>query len=69
MDGLDSIPLDIALCLYRAAQEALRNIAAHANARQAQVALRPTEDGLELVIADDGQGSISLRHGAQEARG
>ena len=53
---LDAIPQDIALCLYRVAQEALRNIAAHAGARQAHVALRRTADGLELTIADDGQG-------------
>ena len=52
----DAIPQDIALCLYRVAQEALRNIAAHAGARQARVALRPTADGLELTITDDGQG-------------
>jgi signal transduction histidine kinase/ligand-binding sensor domain-containing protein len=54
--GLEAIPQDIALCLYRVAQEALRNIAVHAGARQARVALRPTADGLELTIADDGQG-------------
>lgn len=53
---LEAIPEDIALCLYRVAQEALHNIAAHAGARQARVALRPTADGLELTIADDGQG-------------
>ena len=55
-DGLDGIPDDVALCLYRVAQEALRNVAAHAGARKAQVTLRSTDDGLELVIADDGQG-------------
>jgi signal transduction histidine kinase len=55
-DALNGIPQDVALCLYRVAQEALRNIAAHAGARKAQVTLRSTEDGLELVIADDGQG-------------
>ena len=55
-EGLDGIPDDVALCLYRVAQEALRNVAAHAGARKAQVTLRSTEDGLELVIADDGQG-------------
>ena len=43
-------------CLYRVAQEALRNIAAHAGARQARVALRRTAGGLELTITDDGQG-------------
>ena len=53
-DGLDGIPQDIALCLYRVAQETLRNIAAHASARQVQVSLRATAEGLELLIADDG---------------
>ena len=55
-DGLDGIPHDVALCLYRVAQEALHNTAAHAGARQVHVTLRGTADGLELVIADDGQG-------------
>jgi signal transduction histidine kinase len=55
-DGLHSIPPDVALCLYRVTQEALRNTAAHAGARQAHITLRGTADGLELVIADDGQG-------------
>ena len=54
--GLDGIPQDVALCLYRVAQEALRNIAAHAAAHKAQVTLRCSEKGLEMVIADDGQG-------------
>jgi signal transduction histidine kinase len=56
VDVLDGIPQDVALCLYRVAQEALRNIASHAAAHKAQVTLRSTEDVLELVIADDGQG-------------
>jgi signal transduction histidine kinase len=55
-DGLDGVPQEIGLCLYRVAQEALRNIAAHAGARQARVALTPSADGLELVVNDDGQG-------------
>lgn len=46
----------MALCLYRVAQEALRNLARHAGARQAEVALTRTEDILELRIADDGLG-------------
>jgi signal transduction histidine kinase len=56
VDDLDGIPHNIALCLYRVAQEALRNIAAHAGAHKAQVILKSTEESLELVIADDGQG-------------
>ena len=61
---LDGIPWDVALCLYRVAQEILRNIATHAAAHKAQVTSRSTEEGLELVIADDGKG-FSLT----EARG
>ena len=55
-EGLNGIPKDVALCLYRVAQEALRNIATHAGASKARVTLNPTEDGLELIIADDGRG-------------
>ena len=53
---LDGIPDDVALCLFRVAQEALRNIAAHAAAHKAQISLRSNDEGLELVITDDGQG-------------
>jgi signal transduction histidine kinase len=56
-DGLDGIPQNVALCLYRVAQEILRNIATRAGAHKAQVMLRSTGEGLELVIADDGKGS------------
>jgi signal transduction histidine kinase len=55
-DGLDIIPRDVALCLYRVVQEALRNIAEHSGAHGAQVTMRSNEDVLELIIVDDGEG-------------
>ena len=64
--GLEDIPTDVALCLYRVAQEALHNMARHAGARQAEVALTRSDDILELRIADDGQGfdlAAARRHG------
>ena len=46
-----------ALCLYRVVQEALRNIAKHANARQVHVTVRRVEGReVELAVADDGKG-------------
>jgi two-component system sensor histidine kinase UhpB len=54
--GQEEIPADVALCLYRVAQEALHNIAQHAGARHAEVTLTRRNDFLELRIADDGQG-------------
>ena len=47
---------DLALCLYRVAQEALRNVVTHAHARRADIHLRRSGDVTELTIADDGIG-------------
>jgi PAS domain S-box-containing protein len=51
-----SIPDDTALCLYRIAQEALRNVVKHSGARHARVELRGSEDGVSLRVVDDGIG-------------
>jgi len=48
--------LTISLCLYRVVEEALRNIAKHADARQVQVTVRRIEEEVQLVVADDGKG-------------
>jgi signal transduction histidine kinase len=45
-----------ALCLYRIAQEALRNVIAHADASRAEIRLLRTGDKAEITIADDGKG-------------
>ena len=45
-----------ALCLYRVVQEALRNIAKHADARQVRVTVRRVEEEVQLAVADDGKG-------------
>jgi len=47
---------DAALCLFRIAQEALNNVARHADARTASVTLRQMDDGLLLAVRDDGAG-------------
>jgi PAS domain S-box-containing protein len=56
----DGLPADIAqearLCLFRVAQEALRNVARHAHARAVQVSLCSLDGGLQLRIADNGAG-------------
>lgn len=47
---------DIALCLYRIAQEALRNIVKHAQAHSAAIELAVTDAQAILTIRDDGVG-------------
>ena len=51
--GLDK---PMSTSLFRIIQESLTNIARHAQATQAMVALQAGEDGLLLTIADDGRG-------------
>jgi two-component system sensor histidine kinase UhpB len=52
----DAIDSGTAFCLYRIAQEALHNVVKHARARHAEVRLRRTDSGEELIVADDGRG-------------
>jgi signal transduction histidine kinase len=50
------LPKDVALCIYRVAQEALRNLAKHAAANQAWVSLVAAGPSLVLRVEDKGVG-------------
>jgi two-component system, NarL family, sensor histidine kinase UhpB len=47
---------DEEIAVYRIAQEALANIARHAEATVVEVGLRTDENGVELTVRDDGRG-------------
>ena len=51
-----SLPEDVSLCLYRVAQESLRNIAKHAMAVSVRVVLAGRKDGIALRVEDTGDG-------------
>jgi two-component system sensor histidine kinase UhpB len=51
-----AITPDAALCVYRIAQEALRNVIAHAGAGSVQVRLLQAGHDAQITIADDGRG-------------
>jgi PAS domain S-box-containing protein len=51
-----TIPPDIALCLYRVAQEALQNVVKHSGASLAHVELTGAPDGIYLRVSDSGAG-------------
>jgi signal transduction histidine kinase len=47
---------DVATCLYRVAQESLRNVSRHAKAKQVRIELARIRNGLQLMVGDDGVG-------------
>jgi PAS domain S-box-containing protein len=51
-----NIPDDVALCLYRVAQECLRNVASHANAASIRVTLGAGRNKIALDVVDNGDG-------------
>jgi signal transduction histidine kinase len=53
---LPPLPAAVEVAIYRIAQEALTNVARHANARQCTVRLILSNDLAELEVSDDGQG-------------
>lgn len=52
----EAVPAATALCLYRIAQEALRNVVRHARTTHAAVELSGSATGLRLRVSDDGVG-------------
>lgn len=53
---LEHLAPDVEQCVYRVAQEALTNVARHADARSLHVALTRDNGHVVLIIADDGRG-------------
>ena len=50
------LPKDVTLCVFRIAQEALRNCAKHSGANAAQVTLEASKDEIRLKVSDRGSG-------------
>jgi len=56
IEGDMELPPDVKIALYRIAQEALNNIAKHAEATQAELKIHCQPDGLSMTIRDNGRG-------------
>jgi PAS domain S-box-containing protein len=61
------IPAEVELCLFRIAQEALRNVKRHSGAKRAEVRLEVSGEDLHLSVVDRGRGfdvnKLSTRNG------
>jgi len=56
VNGERSLPLDVEQVFYRVLQEALSNIARHAEADQVGLSLNMTPNAVVLIVADNGRG-------------
>lgn len=65
----DQLPAEAALCIFRIAQEALRNVSRHAKANNAALHLRRVGDGFEFCVEDDGIGFDVNRNREQPSLG
>jgi signal transduction histidine kinase len=68
-EGWTEVADDIKLCLYRVAQEALQNIAKHAHAKIACVAIAHHNGEVVMRISDDGLGFTTNGPTAQQGIG
>jgi signal transduction histidine kinase len=64
-----SVPSDVALCLFRVAEESLTNIAKHSKARSAQVHVTRASDGIHLTVEDAGTGFEMAAFGSRAGLG
>lgn len=66
----DRLPADVETALYRIAQEALTNVAKHADASNVEVILERRADSVLLIVEDDGAGfELASRETATEGFG
>jgi signal transduction histidine kinase len=56
---LPPLPPAVEVAAYRIAQEALTNVVRHSGARRCALRLQPRDDGLELLVEDEGRGMAS----------
>ena len=57
------LPAEVALCAFRVAQEAMRNIGRHASAGAVRIAVQTQDDRLRISVSDDGVGFDATRSG------
>jgi len=63
------LPAEAALCLFRVAQEALRNVERHAKAGSVDVSVVGEKGGIALAVRDNGAGFDPTRKGERASLG
>jgi PAS domain S-box-containing protein len=64
-----ALPSEVALCLFRVAEEGLTNVAKHSKAPSARVHITGPSDGIHLTVEDAGEGFDMTRPGSKAGLG
>jgi signal transduction histidine kinase/ABC-type uncharacterized transport system substrate-binding protein len=65
----DNLPKELQLCLYRVAQESLRNMAKHSRASEGEIVLSADAESIRLQVNDNGVGLTATRDREQPGLG
>jgi signal transduction histidine kinase len=55
-DAPPELPAEVSACLFRIAQEALRNVARHSRASRVRLEVQSSNGGVQMTVKDDGVG-------------
>jgi signal transduction histidine kinase len=64
----ERLPADVEVCIYRIVQEALTNVAKHADAKSCTVSLMRRDNSIQLTVEDDGRGLEKSASSTGQAR-
>ena len=68
-DTLERLTPDLEIALYRLIQESIANVVEHSQAKNVELRVERTGDGLTLCVADDGVGIADLAAACDLSRG
>jgi signal transduction histidine kinase len=68
-EGVERLSPDLEIALYRLVQESVSNIVRHSKAKRIELSLDRTDQGLRLVVADNGVGIADLERAKRLSHG
>jgi len=60
---------DLEIALYRIVQESIANAVRHSHAKHIEVTLERTDEGLRVIVRDDGVGMEDVEHARKQSHG
>ncbi|HEY4997639.1 MAG TPA: ATP-binding protein, partial [Usitatibacter sp.] len=66
---LERLPSDLEIALYRVVQESVTNVIRHAKAKNIELIIERTDEGLRIAVCDDGVGIEDMDRARRQSHG